>query len=81
MANTDNNKEVLEKYTALRNKIKSLIEAIDNKPGEYGKNYIKIKFNSDDNLPLNKPLKRRNLTVTVRSVFEENNKYYPYGWF
>ena len=36
-----------------------------------------IKFNSDDNLPLNKPLKLHNLTIIVRSVFEESGKYYP----
>ena len=36
-----------------------------------------IKFNSDDNLPLNKPLKLHNLTIIVRSVFEEGGKYYP----
>ena len=38
---------------------------------------MKIKFISDDNLPLNKMLKLRMLTVIVRSVFEENSKYYP----
>ena len=34
---------------------------------------MKIKFNSDDNLPLNKMLKLHMLTVTVRSVFEEDD--------
>ena len=38
---------------------------------------MKIKFKSDDNLPLNKMLKLHMLTVIVRSVFEENGKYYP----
>ena len=37
---------------------------------------MKIKFNSDDNLPLNKMLKLHMLTVIVRSVFEEDGKYY-----
>ena len=32
---------------------------------------MKIKFNSDDNLPLNKILKLRNLTIAVRSVFKD----------
>ena len=32
---------------------------------------MKIKFNSDDNLPLNKPLKFHNMTITIRSVFED----------
>ena len=37
---------------------------------------MKIKVNSDDNLPLNKLLKLHNLTEVVRSVFQEDNKYY-----
>ena len=38
---------------------------------------MKIKFNSDDDLPLNKPSKFRLMTITRRSVFEENDKLYP----
>ena len=38
---------------------------------------MKIKFESDDNLPLNKTLKLHNLTLIVRSVFQEEGKYYP----
>ena len=38
---------------------------------------MKIKFNSDDDLPLNKVLKLHNMTIVIRSVFQENNKYYP----
>ena len=38
---------------------------------------MKIKFSSDDNLSLNKILKLHNLTVILRSVFEEDDKYYP----
>ena len=38
---------------------------------------MKIKFISDDNLLLKKILKLHNLTVIVRSVFEEDSKYYP----
>ena len=45
--------------------------------GEYGKYSMKIKFNSDEYLPLNKQLKFINLTVIVRTVFEENDKCYP----
>ena len=37
---------------------------------------MEIKFNSDDNMPLNKPLKFHNLTIIARSVFQEDNKYY-----
>ena len=43
------NKEVLTKYTEIWDKIKNLIKKINNKSGEYGKDFMKIKFNSDDN--------------------------------
>ena len=38
---------------------------------------MKIEFNSDDNLPLNKTLNIRNMIIAIRSVFQEDNKYYP----
>ena len=38
---------------------------------------MKIKFNSDDNLPLNKALKCYQMTITIRCVFSEDNKLYP----
>ena len=37
---------------------------------------MKTKFTSDDNLQLNKPLKFHNVTITIRSVFEDG-KLYP----
>ena len=57
------------KKTGVWSEIKDQIE-------EYEKDYMKIKFNSDDILPLNKQLKRLSVTITVRSVFEEDGKYY-----
>ena len=38
---------------------------------------MKIEFNSDDDLPLNKPLKFHAMTIIIRSVFEEDGKLYP----
>ena len=38
---------------------------------------MKIKFNSNGDLSLNKILKLHDLAIIVRSVFEENSKYYP----
>ena len=38
---------------------------------------MKIRFDSDDDLPLNKPLKFRVMTIIIKSVFEENGKLYP----
>ena len=37
---------------------------------------MKININSDDDLPLNKPLKFHALTIVIRSVFEEDGKLY-----
>ena len=37
---------------------------------------MKIKFNSDDELPLNKTIEIPTITIVVRAVFNENNKYY-----
>ena len=44
---------------------------------EYEKDFMKIIFNSDDDLPLNKTLKFHLMTITIRSVFEEDGKIYP----
>ena len=75
---TDANKEVLKKYTELWDGNKNEIETINvGKKGEYGKNLMKSKFNTDDNLPLNKPLKLNLLTIIVRCMFEEDGKFYP----
>ena len=49
----------------------------DVKKFKYAKNFMKIKFNSDDDLPLDKPLKFPVMTMVVRSVFEKDGKFYP----
>ena len=62
----------MKKYSKLWNVIKNEIETINgSKEYEYGKNFMKIKFDTNDNLPLYKTLK---LHI---SVFEENSKFYP----
>ena len=38
---------------------------------------MKIKFNSGDDLPLNKLLKFHSITLVIRSVFEGDGKFYP----
>ena len=37
---------------------------------------MKIKFNSDYDLPLNKPLEFHTMTIIIRSIFEEDGKFY-----
>ena len=74
---TDENKELLKKYSDVWNGIKNKIKEVNDSECDYEKYYMKIKFNFDDNLPLSKPLKFHNMTITIRSVFEEDGKLYP----
>ena len=74
----DSNSKVLQKKAEIWSGIKDQVERINgSKSGEYEKDYMKIKLNSDDDLPLNKQLKSMNLTIIVRIVFEEDGKNYP----
>ena len=74
---TDENKELIKKYNDVFNKIRDKIKEISNDECDYKKDYMKIKFNSDDDLPIKKPLKFHLMTITIRSVFEEDGKLYP----
>ena len=74
---TDENKELLKKYNDAFNGIRNKIKKISDAECNYEKDYMKIKFNSNDDLPLNKKLKFNNITITIRSVFEEDDKLYP----
>ena len=73
----DENKKLLKRYDDVFNGIMSKIREIDDDWLEYAKDYTKIRFSSDDNLPLNKPLKFYQMTITIRCVFSEDNKLYP----
>ena len=66
----------LKKYNDILNGIKCKIKEVSSDEYDYKKDYMKIKFNSDDHVPLNKPLKLHNVTITIRSVFEEDGKLY-----
>ena len=75
---TDENEKILKKYDDVFNGIRDEIKTINgSKENDYEKDYMKIAFNSDDDLPLNKPLKFHLMTITIRSVFEEDGKLYP----
>ena len=43
----------------------------------YDKNYMKIKFSPDDDIPLNKQLNVPTIQVIIRNIFEKDGKYYP----
>ena len=73
---TGESKGALKKHEELWNKIRDLIRSITKNPESNSKKYMKIKFNSDNDLPLKKTLELYNLEIVVRSVFHKDNKYY-----
>ena len=67
-----------EKYEEVFSGIKKEIETINGgKNLIYEKNYARIGVNTDDDVPLNKPLKFPTLTIIIRCVFQEGEKLYP----
>ena len=71
-----------EKYDEVFSGIKKEIQTInDGKELFYEKNYARIGVNTDDDVPLNKPLKFPTLTIIIRCVFQEGEKLYPQIYF
>ena len=78
ITSTYKNREVIRKYSEVWNGIKDFIKRINkNELGEYDRDYMKIKLNSDDDIPLNKQLNFPTVTVIIRNIFEKDGKYYP----
>ena len=73
---TDESKELIKKYNDVFNGIRDKIKEINSIECDYEKDYMKIKFSLDDNLPLNKSLKFHLMTMTIRHVSEEDGKFY-----
>ena len=72
---TDENKELLKKYNNVFNGIRNKIKKISDDECDYEKDYMKIKFNSDDDLPLNKQLKFHNMTITINLFWNKIVKF------
>ena len=73
------NGDIMEKYQEVFNGIKEIVKKINdyNQPIKYDDNYIKIKFNTDDDIPLNKIIYFPTVTIIIRSITKKNDKYYP----
>ena len=74
---TNESKEKNKKYEELWSKIKDLIRSVTKNSDDYDEKYMKIKFNWDYQLSLNKTTENPTITIVVGAVFHENNKYYP----
>ena len=71
-ASTNKNGKALENYTELWDESKEQVELVSgNKVTKYKKDFMKIKFNSNDNLPLHKILNIPVCIIIVRSIFEK----------
>ena len=73
---TNESKEKNKEYERLWNKIRDSIRSITENLDHYDEKNMKIKLNSDDELPLNKTIEIPSMIIVVRAIFHENNKYY-----
>ena len=69
--------EILKKYNQVSNGTIYHIKKTNYNDSEYEKDYMKIRFNTIDDIPLNKVLYLPTITVMIRCIFEKDGKYYP----
>ena len=67
----------IPKWDVTSVKIRYLIRSVTKKSDDYDEKYIKIKFDTDDKLSLNKTIKIPIIIIVIRAVFHENNINYP----
>ena len=65
---TDESEDKIKKYEELEVKIRDLIRTVIKKSDDYDKKYMRIKFDTDDQLPLNKTKKITIITIAVRAT-------------
>ena len=73
------NGDIMQKCQEFFDGIKEIIKKINDysQPIKYDDSYMKIKFNTDDNIPLNKIIYLPTITITIRSITQKDGKYYP----
>ena len=73
----DESKDTLKKHEELWSKIRDLIISKTNNSDDYDEKYIKIKFNSDDDLHLKESLEFSYTIIVFTNIFLEDNQLYP----
>ena len=66
---TNKSKEKIKQYKELWSKIRYLIRSVTKSSDDYGEKYMKIKFNSDDELTLNRMIEIPSMIIVARAVF------------
>ena len=69
-------KEKIRKFEELWSKSRNLITSMTKNSDDYDEKYMKIKFNSDGKLLLNRMIEIPSLIILFRAIFDENNNYY-----
>ena len=77
LISSSENGDIMQKYQEVFDGIKEIIKKINDysQPIKYDDNYMKIKFNTDDNILLNK-IYLPAITITIRSVTKKDATYY-----
>ena len=69
--------DVLRRFA---NAFKNIRAEIEEKAGgfvKFDKNYTSIKFESNDDLPIDNIVDMHLITIIIKSVFAQNGKFYP----
>ena len=69
--------DILRKFANIWKNIRTKIEENTGDIAQYDKDYMKIKFKSNDNLPADNVINMHQVTMIIRSVFAQIGKFYP----
>ena len=69
--------DVLRNFANIWKSIRAKIEENTGGIVQYDKDYMRIKFESNDNLPIDNIVNMHQVTIIIRSVFAQNGKFYP----
>ena len=77
LVSANESKEKIKKYEEPWIKIRDLFRSVTKKLDDYDEKYMKIKFDLDDKVPLNKTIEIPIMVIVVAAIFYGNNKYFP----
>ena len=80
MVPTNESEDKIPKYEELWIKITDSFRSVTENLDDYDEKNMRIKFDTDDKLPLKEIIKIPIITIVYRAVFHVNNKYYPQGF-
>ena len=77
LVSANESKKKIKKYEEPWIKIRDLFRSVTKKLDDYDEKYMKIKFDLDDKVPLNKTIEIPIMVIVVAAIFYGNNKYFP----